>query len=186
MVKETTPALRCCFCLWQWTQMDHFLLMRTNDVTLPSAVATWQRGYKGPPHYCGGQHISWLKTERAYFYRLTQVFKKCVHITEEWHFFTSNFDLSPNQSIGSFRPFSSEEKRLRKRLFICCQDGCQATGQQTAALCTLSVQQSLLVCQRNSSGKKVNKDTISLPERQRHHFARKGLCLTQRRNILKY
>lgn len=57
---------------------------------------------------------------------------------------------------------------------MCRQDGCQATGQQTAAVCSLNVQQSLLVCRRRSSGKKVNKDTSSLLERQRRHFASEG------------
>lgn len=92
----------------------------------------------------------------------------------ERHFTALDFDSSPNQSISSFWPFSSEEKRLQRRLFICCQDGCQATGQQTAAVCTLNVQQNLLLCRRHGSGKKVNKDTSSLPERQRRHFASEG------------
>lgn len=92
----------------------------------------------------------------------------------ERHFTALDFDSSSDQSISSFWQFSSEEKRLQKRLFIRCQDGCQPTGQQAAAVCTLSVRQSLLVCRRHGSGKKVNKDTSSLPERQRRHFASEG------------
>lgn len=67
-----------------------------------------------------------------------------------------------------------EARRLQKRLFICCLNSCQVTGQQTVALCTQSVQRSLLVCRRLSFGKKVNKDTSSLLPRQRRHFASKG------------
>lgn len=79
----------------------------------------------------------------------------------EWHLTTLDFESSPNQSISSFRPFISEEKRLRLRLFICCQDGCRR-------------RQKLQVCWRHISGIKVNKDISSLPERQRRHFASEG------------
>lgn len=92
----------------------------------------------------------------------------------EQHLATLDFDSSPNQSIRSLWPFSPEKKRLQKRLCICCQHGCQVAGQQTAAVCTRSIQQSLQFCRRHSSGKEVNKVTSSLLERQRRHFACEG------------
>lgn len=54
---------------------------------------------------------------------------------------------------------------------MCRQDSCQAAGQQTVAMCTLCIQQNMLLCLRHSSGEKVNKDISSLLERQHCHFA---------------